>query len=241
MTSARSGATDRSREQVEGSVAELRRLVVVIERAREDERVRISRFLHDDVSQTLTVLRLNIEALRQRADLSDAECATLFDEMESAVQATARATRRLISELRPPLLDQFGLGAALEHEANELSRRTGITYEVVDETAAPVPAEVATTLFRIFEELASHVVTHVRARHVALRLHGNGSHVELTVTDDGAGGDDREMTISDTGLLIARERAHAVGGEVTVRRLPNGWTAVTARVPVTPIHEGRPA
>jgi signal transduction histidine kinase len=104
-----------------------------------------------------------------------------------------------------------------------------------------VPPRIATTLFRIHEELANHVLAHARARYVALRLRGDVREVELTVTHDGAGGSEEEMTISDTGLLIVRERAHAADGEVTVRRLPNGWTAVTVRVPLEHPGQGRPA
>ena len=106
MRSVQSGSNELSRDELAASVAELRRLVRAVEAQLEDERAHFARFLHDEVSQTLTVLRLNIEALRTRATVGEAEEATLLDEMDTAVQATAAAARRLISELRPGMMDR---------------------------------------------------------------------------------------------------------------------------------------
>ena len=233
MLNGQSESSDHAPVRPEVSLAELRRFVDATERTLERERVRFARFLHDEVSQTLTVLRLDIEALRKRPGFVDPDAIALLDEMDDAVQATAKTSRQVISELRPGLLDQFGLAAAMEWRAKDLGQRTGVALQVIDETGGrELPPPVATTLFRIFEEAASNVVRHAQARQATVRLRSGPDQVELTVSDDGVG-----ITASAAGgglgLLAMFERARAAGGATSVRRLPNGGTEVTARIPLS--------
>ena len=202
--------------------------------AQEEERKRIARELHDEIGQVLTVVKMNLELLG-KADRS----ATPQTGIEACVLNVDRAieqVRELALDLRPVILDQLGLPAALRWFVDRLPPGRLATHlavrEVEGETLAP---EVKTTAFRIAQEAVTNVLRHARARNVWLSLKARPSELELSVRDDGAGfdlGAMRRSPAASFGLSSMEERVRLVGGRLEIRTAPGAGTEVWARFPL---------
>lgn len=230
------------RTEVEGALASahspeaLRALAAHVQAVREEEKARIARDLHDELGQRLTVLQLDIEwvtrRVRERADptaLLDRTAA-----LSDRVQELAVAVRRIAAELRPPVLDQLGLGAALRREAREFELRTGIACETTIPDELPALAQGAEiALYRIAQEALTNVVRHARATSTCVALASDADGVTLSIVDDGRGIHLDEVRPRALGIVGMKERAAAFGGEVRIGRGARGGTAVLARVPRT--------
>jgi len=203
----------------------------------ESERKELARELHDRVGQSLTALKINIDIL-QPALASQGNAAVLTRVADSAalLESTMDTIENVTSELRPPMLDDHGLAAALDWHARNFSRRTGIAVAVrASETAGRPALQVEIALFRIAQEALNNVAKHARARRVEIALeHANGECV-MSVEDDGIGFDGVEGTSDKPkpglGMVTMRERAQAVGGRFDVRALSARGTQLTVRVP----------
>jgi signal transduction histidine kinase len=207
----------------------LRRLVF----AQETERRRFSADLHDLVGQSLTVIGMGIETLRtllsgnvpKKADVT-------FDEMSKLLKETMGSVRVVMSDLRPPLLDDYGLYAAIEWHARQLATRTGLQVKVNGAKLEPRPAaEVEVALFRIAQEALTNVAKHAEARQAKISLSGEAGRVRLVVEDDGRGigpaaNDSEEL---GWGMAVMRERAAAVGGAMRVES-PGRGTRIVVEV-----------
>ncbi len=210
---------------------QLRALSAHVESVREDERTGIAREIHDVLGQALTALKMDLAWVSRRATGQEA----LLEKLAAMSQATdeiIQQVRRISTELRPGVLDDLGLLAAIEWQAQEFEGRTGTlcTIESNVEDAA-LDREVSTALFRIFQEALTNVARHAGAEHVGVRLWLEGNDLQLEVRDDGRGithaqaGNPRSL-----GLLGIRERARRLGGGATVAVDPSGGTIVAVRV-----------
>ncbi|MGZ5585008.1 MAG: MHYT domain-containing protein [Usitatibacter sp.] len=202
----------------------------------ESERRRLSRELHDRVGQNLTALGINLDILRsQGGALERPELRTRLDDSIALVESTADAIENVMGELRPPLLDEHGLLAALQWHAKQFSQRTGIEVTVRGEESAKRPRpEAEITLFRIAQEALTNVAKHAGAGHVELLLGRSDGECTLSVIDDGAGMDAARAHGSSAqgqGIVTMRERAEAAGGRLEIRSLPNDGTHVKVGVP----------
>jgi signal transduction histidine kinase len=216
---------------------QLRALAARLDAIREDERRSLSREIHDRVGQDLTALKLELDCLREQLPAADPEVARRLARLEALVDGTLGTTRRVAAELRPILLDDLGLGAAIEEQAREFEARTGVPCRVSVPASLPaLDASVALALFRILQEGLTNVARHAGAQHVTVTLTADGTEIGLTVEDDGRGITPEEVARPGAlGLLGTRERALVVGGTVTVaRRKAAGGTILTARVPWPP-------
>jgi signal transduction histidine kinase len=214
--------------------AELARQLVEL---REAQSARISREIHDELGQALTGLKLDLGWLQRRLERPDepatrAAMRQRLRTMAEAVDATVAATRRICTELRPAVLDDLGLAAAIEWQARELGRRAQL--EVALDLDEPLPAldpALTTAVFRIAQELLTNVARHAGARRVALRLHADGDALQLQVQDDGCGFA-AERAAAGLGLAGIRERAALRGGRVDLRSAPGQGTAVAVSLPL---------
>lgn len=231
-------ADDRVRE-LEARVAERteawRGLAAQQERVREDERTRIARELHDELGQGLTALRLDIgaavEALNRkpRADLTRTRVA--LDSMATVVGSTFDSVERIVTELRPAVLDALGIGAAAEWLVSEFARHTGIRSTCTCKETEVSP-EVATALFRVLQEALTNVARHASASDVRVMLRQDGRNIALTVEDNGCGIPDSAMAQPTAfGLRGMQERLRAVDGLLVVTCAPARGTILTARCP----------
>jgi two-component system sensor histidine kinase UhpB len=203
----------------------------------ESERKELARELHDRVGQSLTALKINIDILQPAlASQGNAEVLARVADSAALLESTMDTIENVMSELRPPMLDDHGLSAALDWHTRNFSRRTGIavTVHAVEPALRPAP-QVEIALFRIAQEALNNVAKHARARRVEIALeHANGECV-MSVEDDGIGFDGMEDASDKPkpglGMVTMRERAQAVGGHFEVQALPGRGTQLTVRVP----------
>src|SRR5438552_12367506 len=226
----------RAEEQLRASRAALRSLATRQQDIREDERTRIAREIHDSLGQALTALKLQLVAAHEMVDAKAPEIAERLCETAAMVDELVKIVRRIATELRPPILDQLGLPAAVEWLAQDFSRRRGITCDV---TLLPVNGaitdELATALFRIVQEGLTNVSRHAGASHVQISLGLSGGCVTLEIGDDGRGITEAATTGPQSlGILGMRERAAALGGVLEVMPRTGGGTRVSAWFPPVP-------
>jgi two-component system NarL family sensor kinase len=219
----------------------LRRSRELLVTAREEERRKLRRDLHDGLGPRLAGLTLRLETARDR-HTPDPETRLLLTELADRCRESVADIRRLIYGLRPPALDDLGLVSAIREGAAQTGTECG-DLEVVVETPAilPVlPAAVEVAAYRIAQEALTNVARHSEARHcvVRLTLEGDGEALRVAIEDDGRGRDpDRPAGI---GIASMRERAEELGGTWSIDRLPSGGTRVSARLPFRPPRAGDP-
>jgi PAS domain S-box-containing protein len=214
--------------------AQLRSLAARLEAIREEERTRIAREIHDEVGQALTALKMDLAWLGKKVPARGAPVRKKLLGMESVIDATMDALHRILAELRPGVLDDLGLPAAIRWLAEEFKRRTEITCAVHMTGGEPgLDSGQATAVFRILQEALTNVARHAQAGHVEIRLHVLPTAFELVVTDDGRGITPAELGATGTlGILGMRERALTWHGRVTVHGEPGRGTIVRVFMPV---------
>lgn len=214
------------REMLDRLEAERRRGASTALDAQERERARIALDLHDEVNQALTGILLRIEALRRKADPA------ISDELAETGAVAALAMEELLRiarQLRPTVLDDLGLEAALSTLVAEVGSRGGVTATFVAEgDVSGVPDEAQLVTYRIAQEALSNALQHGTPEHIRVRLIGAGSSIEVRISDDGGGFDPNE---SQPGLGIAgmRERALLCGGVLEIDSAQGAGTRVTLR------------
>jgi two-component system, NarL family, sensor histidine kinase UhpB len=203
-------------------------------KAEEQERLRISRELHDDTAQSLAALLIRLRLLRTIEDPTARDEA--LDEFRTEVGEALERIRRYARGLRPPALDELGLVPAVESHVRGLSESVGIPIRV---EAVPLDSllshQAELALYRIAQEAISNAIRHSRPRRVLVRIERSGPSVSLTVSDDGTGFDPEEMMGEERGLGLfgMSERAGYVGGHLTIRSGPGEGTTVRAVIPIT--------
>ena len=200
--------------------------------AQEAERARLARELHDETGQALTSILLGLKSLEERVESADGGAA--FAELRDLVVATLHDVRRLAVELRPAVLDDFGLVPALERLRDSISEQCQIAVEVQsDLDGQRLPAEIETALYRIVQESLTNVVKHADASRVTVWLRRpSDRNVELVIHDDGAGFDPNEVRDGGLGLVGMRERVALLGGRMSVESSEGAGTMLTAEVPL---------
>jgi len=213
--------------------SEVRQLSAAMHRIQENERRRISREVHDELGQLLTSLRLDLGLMRRElrnvpAAALEARIATMLD----LVDLTIDTVRRVATELRPAVLDDFGLRAALEHERAAFVQRTGIDVKLSILHEELIDADRATALYRIVQESLTNVARHSGATRVDIRVEAEAGKVEAELRDNGRGITEAEVNGAGTlGLLGVRERAYALGGEAVIEAIPGDGTRVFVTLP----------
>jgi signal transduction histidine kinase len=208
---------------------QLQRWVRLAEQAKEDERKRIARDIHDDLGQALLALRIDVQLARAGADAAmEARLAAL----DSQIGALIQHLRTIINSLRPPVLD-LGLGAALEWLVREFARRSGVAARCALHEAGPDLADhVQTALFRIAQEALANVQRHANASCVQLELERDADQVMLRITDNGIGMPRSRRRGAGVGLLGIRERASTLGGTMSATRAVPQGTCLSVVVPM---------
>ena len=225
----------RTSEQRHRALADdLRRLTRRMHTIREDERARIARELHDELGQALTVLNMDLYWLRGRSWKQAEATQTRISSMSELVNATIKSIHRICSDLRPAILDDFGLTAAIEWQAREFQSRTGIRCQLtLPEEPVSLPREQVTTVFRMFQESLTNIARHARATEVAVTLGANSGTLSLRVADNGIGITKEQATKPNSvGLAGMRERALRWGGEVEITGIQGKGTTVMLRMPI---------
>ena len=226
---------------IEGELSEsrdrLRLLVHAQVTTQETERRRIAMELHDDLQQTMAAIKMDIAAAMKVQGESLREAEALLRSAGELTDAALQSTRRIVNDLRPQMLDDLGLEAALESLAAEHGRRTGADSRFVgtghvDETRLPLNTSIS--LFRIAQEALNNAAKHAGAGHVWVRMTVTPQDIGLVIEDDGVGirDEDREK-LNAFGLHGMAERVAALGGRLDVARRRGGGTQVAARIPMS--------
>jgi len=217
----------------------LRALSARIHSAREEEGTRIAREIHDELGGILTGLKWDLEkigtTLNSPGDVSQLqEVRKRLSSMTTLIESTINTVRRIASELRPGVLDDLGLVAAIEWQIEQFQSRSGLKCHWTNHvTEIQLSRERATAVFRILQEILTNVLRHARATNLYVKLGRSKDHFELEVKDDGVGiTENQRMNSRSLGLLGMKERALLVGGEVRINGKENGGTTVLVRVPL---------
>jgi signal transduction histidine kinase len=228
--------TERKRadEALQVTHARLRDFAGRMRSVREQERALMARQIHDELGQVLTALGMDVAWLEARLPTNDRPLVEKCRAMAALIEGTIGRVRTLATELRPAVLDDLGLLAAIEWETQQFTRRTGIACALeLPATLPPLDADRSTDLFRILQEALTNVVRHAAARHVDVQVRVTPAELVLVVGDDGRGIEEAEASSPRSlGLLGMRERALLWNGAVQVRTRPQGGTAVTVRLPL---------
>jgi two-component system, NarL family, sensor histidine kinase UhpB len=213
--------------------AERRRASSAALTAQEQERARVARDLHDEVNQSLTGLLLRLEAVRRHAP---PELAHELAETRALANQAMQELLTMARQLRPTVLDDLGLKAALAGQVTEIQRQTDIRTALETEgDVQELPSEVQLVAYRVAQEALSNAVQHSEAANISVRLARNDGTLELTVADDGRGFTFDEAT-RGLGMGGMRERALLIGGDLNVESRPESGTRVRLRVPITGSH-----
>lgn len=226
-------------DEIKTSRDRLRALSARLDSARDEEARRIAREIHDELGGALTSLKWDIEAIDKAvsATASGDELRSVRERIPvvaGLIDSTIDTVRRISSELRPPVLDHLGLAAAIESQAGQFEKRTGIKCKFVSNTnAGGLSDEGTAAIYRIFKEIMTNVVRHAGAKRIDIRLTKSKGWLVLRVKDNGRGITDEEKKGTHSlGLLGIQERALLVGGEVDISGVPGKGTTVVVWVPV---------
>lgn len=229
----------RAEKQIRESREQLRALAAYLQSVREEERTRIAREVHDELGQTLTGLKMELASLeRKMAAVSDSEdleqCEEKLKSLPGQVDRVICTVRKIATELRPPVLDDLGLEAAIEWQIQDFEKRTGITCHFHSSVRRlDLDYERATAVFRIFQETLTNVVRHAAASQVNIYLREEDDKLILEVQDNGRGVTGRELAgTRSLGFLGMKERAMMLDGEVNVLGRQGKGTTVAVRIPV---------
>ncbi|MFQ5944162.1 MAG: response regulator [Anaerolineales bacterium] len=212
---------------------QLRGLANYLQAAREEERTHIAREIHDEFGQVLMAMKMDLAQISKRLPPDDPLLAEKMEDLSRLLASTVQMVRRIATQLRPALLDNVGLAAAMEWQAHEFSERTDIASELhLTEQELALGRDQATAIFRIFQETLTNIARHAQATRVQVDLEGAPDEVVLSVHDDGVGITESQLNDPGSlGLMGMRERARAMAGEVAFEGLPEQGTTVILRIP----------
>jgi PAS domain S-box-containing protein len=233
---------ERTRRELAQAREDLRELSVASRTAREQENSRISRELHDELGQNLTSLKMDLAWLETNCPPGNTKVLQTLAGMRTVLDSTVAATRRISADLRPLMLDDLGLAAALEWLAEETSRRHGFAVDLdVDEASGNLAEPLASQVYRIVQESLTNAGRHAAAQRVRVRLRRIGREVHLDVDDDGRGlAPDDLRKKGSFGLVGIRERVYILAGSVEIRGDAGRGTAIHVRLPVPDAREEAP-
>lgn len=225
----------RAEEQLADSRDQLRALAARLQNSREEERIRIAREIHDELGQACAALKMDLAFVAHKTPAKQKRVRARLESAIGLVNAVIQSTRRIASELWPKILEDLGLTAALEWQAQEFESRTQIECRIaIPEETLVLDMDRSTAIFRIFQESLTNVARHAHASRVEGRLWRDGEEwLVLKVHDNGKGIDPAQpRTRRSLGLVGMQERVHLLKGEFTVEGSPGQGTTVTVRIPL---------
>ena len=224
----------RIEDALKRSYDELRELSAVMNEVREAERLRIARELHDELAQWLTAIKMDVSWLSSHLPREQAQLAEKVERMKGLVDTTVASVRRIAANLRPVMLDDLGLVAAMEHLLHDLSQRTGMIVGLdADDSIVDLGEPLVSSLYRMAQEALTNVARHAGATEVRVGLQIKDGELMLSVRDNGKGIDFEPVARGKSyGIMGIRERAHTLGGRARIVRLDAGGTLVEIVVPM---------
>jgi signal transduction histidine kinase len=227
---------EQQREQTERHKRELRLLSQQLVRAQEDERKSISRELHDEVGQMLTAMRMELGNLEQLRNSNGDQFGAHLEDARRLTGQALQLVRDLAMGLRPSMLDDLGLAPALEWQAREFSRRSGLPVTAqIDGLLDQLPDTHRTCVYRVVQEALTNCARHSKAKTIRITLHGDKHWVSLVVQDDGVGFAPDKSSAKGLGLIGIEERVQELGGKVAIFSQPQRGTLLQVEIPLVQV------
>lgn len=215
---------------------ELQGLINYLDRLREDEWKKISTELHDEIGSSLGILSLDIAWLRKGLIHQDESVQKRLELMTNIVKEMGNGIRRFVSELRPVIIDDFGLAAAVESYLTRIQERTGIQiFLKMNSESINVNSDLSITIFRILQEAINNVIRHSRAKHVNVNIRQTREEIYVEISDDGIGLKRKGFKSSQNGgfgLIGMKERIKRFNGSISISDRSSGGTTVKVQIPI---------
>lgn len=221
-------------EALRRSKEELQEFAAAANLLREQEQRRIARELHDELAQALTGLKMDVAWIKDKLAAPPPAIVDRLNSMETLLDSTVAATRRISSDLRPMMLDDLGLAPAAEWLVEKFTERTGIPCELaITGAKLDLPDAVATTVYRLLQESLTNIAKHAKASRAGVTLaHGDGA-IAMSVHDDGVGFAPQEPRKPNAyGLIGLRERVILLGGKIRINSAPGQGTTIDINLPI---------
>lgn len=225
--------SEEHRLRTEAAEQELRRLSRQLVQAQEEERKSISRELHDEVGQMLTALRMELRSLQELRSSPEPEFNEHLEDAKRLAEQSLRALRDLAMGLRPSMLDDLGLGSAVQWQARQFSKHTGIPVNVqLDGLPGSLPEQHRTCVYRLVQEALTNCARHARAKSIDVSVVDHDGELAVSVKDDGVGFDPSAMRGRGLGLIGIQERVMELGGELRLISNQQHGTSLSATIPL---------
>ncbi|MDP2235208.1 MAG: PAS domain-containing protein [Bacteroidales bacterium] len=206
----------KTEEELQKSLEQLHQLSKHIEQARENERLNIARELHDDLGQALTAVKIDLEIIKQST--SEESVKEKLEDAKTLVGSTIRTVQRITAQLRPEIIDDLGLEAAIDWYTKEFSKRYGIAVFLDIENGIPILNDEALPLFRIMQESLTNIARHSGATHIEISLNRHDDLIHFVVSDNGVGITNDQINAKKSfGIMSMKERASALGGSFEIK------------------------
>jgi len=222
---------DRLEQEVQRRTSDLRDLARHLQTAREDERARLARDLHDELGALLTTAKLDVAVVRPRIQQSLPELLPKISHLTDALNQGIALKRRIIEDLCPSSLRTLGLAASLEALLHDTGKVSGLQIEQ-DLQAVRLSADDQLTVYRVVQEAITNTLKYAQARHLRVRLIEHGAQAVVSIEDDGIGFDPDTSRLGRHGLRGMRFRVEASGGELSLTSAPGQGTNIEARLPL---------
>lgn len=220
--------------EVRQSQQQLQELASHIQDAKEEERLRIAREIHDEIGSLLTAIKIDLSWLNQRLPKDNPLLLDKASAISALVERTITSASTLAESLRPGFLDSLGFSAAIEIEAQAFSSRSGVCCSIIkSQEVIDLPETHAISLFRIFQETLNNIMKHAQAKNVQIEIVKGSDHLELVISDDGVGFSDNARNKPHSfGLRGIHERVAHLGGTVKISSNPNSGTQIAIFIPL---------
>ena len=204
-----------------------------LQNVKEEERTQIAREIHDELGQQLTVMKMDISWLAEKLGNQDNAVVQRMTDLNAMLDTTVSTVRRIAYELRPSILDDMGLAAAIEWQLSEFKKKSGVKTEFKhNQKELPLPENVKIGLFRIVQESLTNVSRYANAGKVMVSLQQNEKLLVLSIIDNGTGFDKETIAVKKTlGILGMKERTVMMGGNYEIDSTPGKGTTVSVTVP----------
>jgi len=224
----------KSEEKLAKSKDQLRALASRLESIREEERINISRKIHDELGHSLTGIQFDIESLRKNPELQNKKVSHELNAINKLVYQSLETLKDIATELRPGVLDTLGLDAAIDWQLSQFRTRTKIKCKQnIEDLPSEISNTISTTIFRTFQEILTNIIRHSQANKVMVILKIDHNDIVLNVRDNGIGIKEGDLgNINSLGLLGMQERVNMVGGSFNIARVKKGGTEVKISIPV---------
>jgi PAS domain S-box-containing protein len=231
----------KAEEKLQESYQQIRQLATHLQNIREQERTSIAREIHDELGQQLTGLKMQVSWLHKKMSWQEPAIKDKYAATLQLIEDTIHSVRKISTSLRPSMLDDLGLIAAMEWQNNEFEKRSGINTEFINLTGNfTIPPQYVTGLFRIFQESLTNVARHADAKKIKTIIQYSQQQLQLTITDDGRGFVVNNIGSKKTlGLFGMKERTMEMGGSYEIISAPGKGTTVSVTIPIAATIDNR--